>query len=484
MKERTHKKLRPPSSLAQGASKKADMLPHRSHVNVKCPAEGQMAMPYRLRRPEHPDVRVAGLGPAFAECAALRQTKHLGCLPRLQPKPSTKTIGHFDPFDLARRLEAHQAQCREAYKLQKQRSKEREAAQKHAAETGKVDTAEDFGKAASSQARERSEEYCKSFPTKLPASSSHSMKENLRLEPQAKRPRKPRLPRSRSSPSPRKVSIDLKSGDRERILRPSICLGHDDPKQILPKSASTRPHHPIQKMQGPKGSQSKPQDFRIYTGELSVGPELRPKSVATNVPGRATCKSELGFQNGTYVPRHAAMGLARTTTQGTYERIKVSRNLARSLPSNRETASKPLRDIPEHLHEHISQNMLPAGAAWGHNPDIEPLTKKCNNSKLEPNLEIVRPGGGDESIRKGELGPSTIDSTKPHLGSGDGEDLSRSSDEGVESKGRQKRTLRARISSMMILGRRNGDEVAAPVSQDPHAKPAIPRRKSMLLMFG
>jgi len=253
---------------------------------------------------------------------------------------------------------------------------------------------------------------------------------------------------------------------------------------MLPKTVNTRPHHPIQKTQGPRGSQNKPQDFRVYTGELSLGPGLRPKSAPMNVPDSATSKSDFGLKIGTYVPRHAAMRLAKTTTQGAYERIKVSRKLARSLPSNRETVSKPLRDIPEHLHEHVSQNMSPAGAAEGHKPAAEPFTKKCDDPKLEPGLEILRPDGVDEKTRKGELDSSNIDSTKPHFGSGDGEDLSPSSDEVVESKGRHKRTLRARISSIMILGRRTSDEVAAPVPQDPHAKPAIPRRKSMLLMFG
>jgi hypothetical protein len=483
MKERTHKKLRHPFRLAQSPNKKADMLPNRNHVIVPCPAEGQTVMPYRLCRPQYPDVRRAGLGPAFAGGADLWQPIHLGCLPKVYPKPSAKTIGHFDPFDLARRLEAHQAQCRKAYELQKQRLKQREAAQKQA-ETCKVDTMQDFGKVASSQGRERSEGYCKHIPAKTPATSSSLMRENIGLEPQAKRPRNPRLPRGRSSPSPRKVSIDLKSGDRERILRAPTRLGHDDSKQILPKIASTRPQHPIQKMQGPRGSQNKPQDFRIYTGEMSLGPGLRPKSVAMNVRGNSTCKSDLGLENGTYVPRHAAMGLARTTTQGTYERIKVSRKLARSLPSNREKVSKPLRDIPEHQPDHVIQNMSPGGAAEAHNPATEPLTPKCNNSTLEPNLEVVRPDRAYESAQEGELKPSTIRSTISHLGSGDGADLPPPSTEGVESKERQKRTLRARISSMMILGRRTGNEVAAPVPQDPRAKPAIPRRKSMLLMFG
>lgn len=398
------------------------------------------------------------------------------CLPRVQPKPATKTIGHFDPFDLARRLEVHQAQCKEAYKLHQQRSNRREAAKNLDAETSKVDTTGDFGNAASSQGQERGDPEGNIIATPASVTDPNLMKANRQLEPQVKRSGNPRLPRSKSLPSARKVSISAESFDRGRTLRGPTCLGHDNPNQILHNPAAARPHHPIQKTPSQKRYQTKPQDFRIYTGEMSLG--SRPRTVAMNVPDRATCKSDLALKNGIYVPRHAASGLARTTTQGAYERIRVSRQLSRSLPSKCETTPKPLRDIPEHVSQGMS--MPSTGTSRRPIPAADNFIRKCNDPKLKPSMEILRL---DENSQDREHKPRTVDTTKLHPGSGDGDGLPPLSEEGVERK-RQRRTIRARISGMMILNRRTGDEVAAPLLEELPAKPAMSRRKSMLLMFG
>lgn len=381
-----------------------------------------------------------------------------------RPQASSKSAGHFDPFDLARRLEAHQAQCKEAYRLRQQRVKQREAAKYLHLEAGEIDTRKPDGSA--SQVGERTVKKSNAIAKTSSMTGQDSVKANAELLPQSNQSHNAHPPISRSLPSAPTASASGTSVARERTSPGSGCVAHDISKQILHSPAVGRPQYPVQTTKSGERSQIKPQNFETHSSNTSLA--YRRKTGALNVPNRAARKSDGGLGNGIYVPRYAASGLVMTTVQGVTDRNKLSRQLLQGDPFQRGTNHKAMRAIP--------MNASPVQSK----PKIKHCTGQCNSAVLaesSPSTVV------DENTQRCEHESGSGETTKPRLEPVVEEDVLPSRDQCREREQRQRRTLRARISSMMISSQRKPVEKNGSLSEEPLVKPTISRRKSMLIIF-
>ena len=369
-----------------------------------------------------------------------------------RPQASSKSAGHFDPFDLARKLEAHQAQCKEAYRLHQQRVKQREAAKYLHPEAGEIDTRKPDR--SPSQAWERTVKKSNDIAKTTSVTGPDSVKANVELLPQSNQSHNAHLPRSKSLPSARTASASGISVAGERTSPGPACVAHDISKQILHSPAVGRLHYLIPNTKSGEKSQSKSQNFKIRGSDTSFA--CRQKTVAMDVPNKATRKSDGRLENGIYVPRYAASGMVMTTVQGVTDRNKLSRQLSQRSPFKRGTNHKAIRVVPV--------NASPAQSTT----KVTHCTRQCNSAML-----------ADSS-------PSTVvdgNTQSPRLRSVAEEDVLPPRDESREREQRQRRTLRAKISSMMISNQRTPVEKDASLSEEPLVKPTVSRRKSMLIMF-
>lgn len=319
---------------------------------------------------------------------------------------------------------------------------------------------------AASQAQERPIRKGNHIAKTTSMTEPGSVKANTELLPESNNSHVPHLPRSRSLPSARTAFATEKSVARETISLGPACVAHEASKKILHSSAVGRLHHPNQKKSGER-CQSKPQNFKIYSNDTSFA--SRQRIVAMDVSKKATQKSSGGLENGIYVPRYAASGLIMTTVQGVADRSKLSRQWSQKDPLKSGTNPKALKIIPV--------NASPKEST----PEIKHCARQCNNAmpaNTSPTSTVV-----DGGSQRCEHTKGTGETTKPRLGSV-AEDVLPAGDERMEREQRQRRTLRAKISSMMILNRRKSVEKAASLSEEPLLKPTVSRRKSMLVMFG
>ncbi|KAF7511908.1 hypothetical protein GJ744_003141 [Endocarpon pusillum] len=402
-------------------------------------------MPYRLRRTEHPD------------------SMQSSSLYSGRPQASSKSAGHFDPFDLARRLEAHQAQCKEAYRLHQQRVKQREAAKNLHSEAGEIDMRKPDGSA--SQAWERTVKNSNAIAKTTSMTGQDSVKANVELLPQSNQSHNAHLPRSRLLPSARTASASGTSVARERTSPGSACVAHDISKQILHSPAVGRPHYPIQTTRSGKRSRIKPQNFEIHSSNTSLA--CRRKTGAMDVPNNATRKGEGGLKNGIYVPRYAASGLVMSTVPGVTDRNKLLGQLSQGDPFQRGTNPNAMRAIPV--------NASPVQSK----PKVKHCTRQCNSAILADSSPSTVVDGNTQRCEH-ELG--TGEATEPRLEPVVKEDVLPSREECREREQRQRRTLRAKISSLMISSQRKPVENAS-LSEEPLVRPTISRRRSMLIMF-
>ncbi|ERF70280.1 hypothetical protein EPUS_06321 [Endocarpon pusillum Z07020] len=402
-------------------------------------------MPYRLRRIEYPD------------------SMQSSSLSRGRPQASSKSAGHFDPFDLARRLEAHQVQCKEAYRLHQQKVKQREAAKCLHPEAGEIDMRKPDGSA--SQAWERTVKKSNAIAKTTSMTGQDSVKADVELLRQSNQSHNARLPRSSSLTSARTASASGASVARERTSLGSAYVTHNISKQILHSPAVGRPHYPLQTTKSGERSQIKPQNFEIHSSNTSLA--CRRKTRAMDVPNNATRKSDGGLENGIYVPRYAASGLVMTTVQGVTDRNKLSRQFSQGDPFQRGTNHKAMRAIPV--------NASPVQSK----PKVKHCTRQCNSAMLADSSPSTVVDGNTQRCDQ-ELG--TGETTKPRLEPVVEEDVLLSRDECREREQRQRRSLRAKISSLMISSQRKPVENAS-LSEEPLVKPTISRRKSMLIMF-
>ncbi len=137
-----------------------------------------------------------------------------------------------------------------------------------------------------------------------------------------------------------RTSID-RAGKSENPDRHKL----DKPTLSLQRQSRAHKHDETEKNERRKGYPNKSLPFKIYTLEILL--DSWSKNVALQVADNATSESDCTLTIGTYVPKNAALGLARTTTQGAHERAKLSRQLSRILPSSlEESKGTQLRSRP------------------------------------------------------------------------------------------------------------------------------------------
>jgi hypothetical protein len=392
------------------------------------------------------------------------------CLPKAKAQPSTESTGHFDAIDLVRRLEAHQAYCREGYRLHQQKVKEREAAKCLAAEAEHVGQHAMDGATSTLGHRDRIEKGGDASTT-IHGTGPDIMIAKLALLRQRDQSRDPRTHRRKSRPSSIKGSTNQTSLDRARRLRGPSYLLRDKPKQIPQQPANTDPC-PIKKADRRKETMGGSQPFKIYTQETSG--KSRPRPIAMNVLEKAARKSKPTSGNGTYVPKNAALGLAKTTTHGADERSKLSRSLSQDQPSGNGT-NRQLSRVTTTQVVNKRLSMPTIRSSWKENLTSEGGSRKCTGAKLvsvdEENGKIEHEKAPANATT--QLAADTSANIGPQT----------SSDDYAEHKEQQRRTLREKISSIRLLGRRVQEEDVVALPEQSTAKPAMSRRRSMLLIF-
>jgi hypothetical protein len=254
------------------------------------------------------------------------------------------------------------------------------------------------------------------------------------------------------------------------LLRPDAQKGSHH-------SAKVHKHAQNEKAGNRKVSPSRSQLFKIYTEKQSPSSGSRPTAVAINVPGKAQTKNDQGLTNGVYVPRNAALGLAKTATQGVQERDRLTRKLSRVLISSSDVNKEPTRATPQNARQNVSvQESRSSVKAIS-----DDSTRKYKDGKQNSSVDIVK----TESIGRGlDHDDKISDATQLRSASVKAEETLPLSDEWLERKQDQRRTLRRRISSMILPSRALRDEDAYLPLEKPVAKPAMSRRRSMLLIFG
>lgn len=307
---------------------------------------------------------------------------------------------------------------------------------------------------------------------------------NIALVSKAKQPGDHRLSRRRSQRSRRRMSIgrasiSRASVDQKRTLRgPSYPLHHQS-RSNLQQSAGVCANHELERTESKKISQSKPQPFRIYTQEISLG--SRQRTTVMNVPDKVVSIDRVSF-TGTYVPRHAASGLVRTATQRIEERGKLSKPVSR-LSLRPEVRKESSRMTPQTV-SHNPPVPRKTASSTKEVPTTDHRSEKRKEAKLTSAEGLLSIEANSQKVEP-EQRPS--DTTKLSMACTDGERLLPLNDGCAEhkqkTKRKQRRTLRAKISSMILLGRKEQDEDAAPPPEKPVAKPTMSRSRSMLFML-
>jgi hypothetical protein len=302
---------------------------------------------------------------------------------------------------------------------------------------------------------------------------------NFALAPQTKETshsRDSRLQGSRSGQRDGELSSLPPPASHSGTLPHASSFGIEDLKEHTQKPVGGRQHHKTEKGGDKKHFVGEPQNFKIYTRGTS--PSSRPKTVAMNVPVKSAYQTNHTSPKGIYVPRNAASGLTKTTTQG----VKGDGRLP-SKPSQRlllvgEANTEPASRRSRNRMQKTSQTRSEAGTTT--TPASDDRREKPEDAKTEDTSGVVR---RDEAYQKVEDENRACSTTRSSNGSQDAQDILDSNDECAERKQRQRRTLRAKISNMMLMTRKAQDEEAVPLSEDKAPKPAVSRRKSVLSMF-
>ena len=147
----------------------------------------------------------------------------------------------------------------------------------------------------------------------------------LALLPPRRRSRDPRTHPLKLRPSGHNGSSNQTLLDRARLVRSPTYVLPQKPKR-MPQQLAVADHGQTKQGEGRKVSIAGSQSFKIYTEETSL--KSRPSTVALNVPDKAKRTGDPTFGNGTYVPKNAALGLAKTTTLDADERGRLSRQLS------------------------------------------------------------------------------------------------------------------------------------------------------------
>lgn len=392
----------------------------------------------------------------------------MACLPPKTVQLSTEAIGHFDPFDLVRRLESHQAYCRERHKFQQQKLREIEAARCLAVEKT------DVGTSTKPHDVEAISEHCHKNETTRQGSATiggtgHDvMIAKLALVPQRKQSRDSRVQHHQSRPSGHHRSSSQTSLDRARLVRnPSHAL---PPKPTQgPQHQAVSSHARTKQGEGKKVPLSRSQSFKEYSEETPL--ISRASVFASNVPDQAERDGDPNFDNGTYVPKHAASGLAKTTTVDVDDPGKLLQQLSHRRPSvTRKSGQSSKRS--SRLDVEGTPSTPAIGPSWKENPTFDNAARTRAGAKL---------GIIDEESHKNEHQKALDNGTNQLARSTEVKAVPHSKDELAE-KEQRRRTLREKISSMRLRGRGvHDDAIQLPEHSD--VKPTTSKRRSMLLIF-
>lgn len=390
-------------------------------------------------------------------------------MPKAHLQPSTESKGHFDASDLVRRLEAHQAYSREGYRLNQQREKDRQAAKRLAAEKDAKTT--ELHVAGGNVGDQGGMEERPNPSTTIQGArhdvviAKHVVLRHRNLSQDS------RTRRRKSRPSSIKGTINKASLDRARHWRRPTYVLPDKTKPNLQWRADAEQGR-IRKDGGWKESTTLSQPFKIYIQESSL--HTRPTVTIMNVLDKSGRKGVSSCGNITYVPRNAALGLAKTTTHGIDERGKLMRSLSENRPSTSGTGKPASRITTQNANQRSSMPTLRTTCK----EDTTLYT--CNSKPVNAKLARV-----DEEKEKAGHEKVTTNTTKQPVGSSDGNEVPLQSNDSTEHKDQQRHTLRKKLSRMRLLGRRVPDEDAdaLPQTSPEKKKPATPRRKSIRLMF-
>jgi hypothetical protein len=401
-----------------------------------------------------------------------RQTKQLSCLPRAQSQTSTQYTGHFDALDLARRLEAHQAQCIEAYRLHQPKIKQRESQKSRDDQANDEESTQTLAEAGSTRKERHKNGKENDGAVTISGTGPDLMIKNLRLLPQMKQSGGSRHQRSRSRRSARKTTIGRTYNDQSQGARASSHTLRDKAQQI-PQHPGNECQRQLAKEGSTRTSVGKAQPFKIYNQEVCMG--SRPRAVAMNVSETTRYSRGRSLINGSFEPKNAASGLAKTTAQRIEDRGLLSKQWSWVLPSSREGNVEFLRATSKSMSKEV-----PTVRATPFRKEL-PHSKQETNGK-KPKAKFSREIGNFEGSRCMILQDTAGLTAQRPLGLND-VDGSPTANEDLRESKHQRRTLRAKISNMKLLGRRGPDEEAVPPKEEPVTKAAFSRRKSMLMMF-
>jgi hypothetical protein len=364
------------------------------------------------------------------------------------------------------------------YKLHQKRAKEREAAKSIVAERGGATVTRDWGNEARLAEHQSEAEKRGSNATTVSSTGPHVTVAKATHVPKTKQSKEPHLQQGSLRQPGHNNAINLSSVDLSRPPGPGH-LPRPDAQRASNHSAKVHKHAQNEKAGSRKASPSRSQLFKIYTEKQSPSSGSRPTAVAIKVPGKAQTKNDQGLTNGVYVPRNAALGLAKTATQGVQERDRLTRKLSRVLISSSEVNKEPAIATPQNARQNVS--VQESRSSVKATPSSDDSTRRYKDGNQNSSVDIVKTGSIDRGLDRED---KVSDATQLRSASVKAEETLLLSNEWLERKQDQRRTLRRRISSMILPSRALRDEDAYLPLKEPVAKPAMSRRRSMLLMFG
>lgn len=370
-------------------------------------------MSYRTSRPE------------------LLDTEQSRDLPRVQPRPQGHPTSHFDPFDLAHRLAIHQAQCREACKVPQRRVKQSSAQKTDFHTTRKISNT------TSSQRYQPGNKEDNDNVIKISGTGPDSMVANLEFV-------------------------------RHRTLPRSGLPLHEHPKR-------SGQYRQVEKDGREIGFLNKPQPFKVYRGEASTRSRARP--VALNVTDRARSRCGKPLSDGTYVPRNAASGLIRTTTQRFNQRGQFPGKSTRARISGLGPSKENPRVTPQEMSHRMS--VLSIGLSVKTTLTSGHCTRDCADSKLGFSMDVVRMGEDEDIEHEDRYGDNIkLPANSPHA-----IQFPLFDNACAVSTERPRHTLRAMISNIRLLTGKMREKDGVALLEEPFVKPTISRRKPLLRMF-
>lgn len=245
-----------------------------------------------------------------------------------------------------------------------------------------------------------------------------------------------------------------------------------DREAILQHSARIQQYRESRHDEIGMGLTSKAQPFKMYTQEISLS--SRPKTIALNVPGSAATKGGGNIKDGPHMSGNAASGLTKTTIRCAEKRSNSSETIPPALARNRE-ASKRSSGVDER-----GVKEEPSSAR----------TERCikgasiSDKGTRKGKDASRSASGtcqESGYQSNTVNPASL-TGGPYGETGYPSPINDPAERQLDEN--QRRTLRKKLSSMRWLSRTPQDEDGGTPPERVPDKPAISKRRSMLLLFG